>query len=137
MIDSTISLITLKDIYQLGEKRVKIEVLQAMQNLTEYDTKFLLPIMKEKDLRLKAEAFVILIQDEENRDNILKTLFSIPSPFGIRNKRLMENIRIVEQKDIKEAKPYVISLSKKKYIWNNKLRTNANRVLEKWNVKQS
>ena len=135
MIDSTISLITLKDIYQLGEKRVKIEVLQAMQNLTEYDTKFLLPILKEKEFRLKAEAFVILIKDEENRDNILKTLFAIPSPFGIRNKLLIENIRIVEQKDIKEAKPYVISLSKKKHIWNNKLRTNADRVLEKWNVK--
>jgi hypothetical protein len=135
MIDTAISLLTLKDIYQLGERRVKIEVLQAMQNLTEYDTKFLLPIMKEKDLRLKAEAFVILIKDEDNRNNILKTLFSIPSPFGLKNKRLIENIRIVEQKDVKEAEPYLISMSKKKNFWNKKLRTNAKRVLEKWHAK--
>jgi hypothetical protein len=134
MIDSTISLITLKDIYHFGERRIKFDVLQAMQNLTEYDAKFLLPILKEKDMRLKAEAFVILIKDKDNRDYILKTLFSIPSPFGIKNKRLMENIKIVEQKEVKEAKPYIISLSKKKNFWNKKLRANANRVLEKWNV---
>ena len=134
MIDSKISFITLKNIYLFGEKRVKIDVLQAMQNLTEYDTKFLLPILSEKDLRLKAEAFVILIKDKDNRDYILKTLFSIPSPFGIKNKRLMENIKIVGQKEVKEVKPYIISLSKKKNFWNKKLRTNANRVLEKWNV---
>jgi hypothetical protein len=134
MIDSTISLIILKDIYLFGEKRIKFDVLQAMQNLTEYDTKFLLPILREKDIRLKAEAFVILIKDKDNQDYILKTLFSIPSPFGIKNKRLLENIKIVAQKEVKEAKPYIISLSKKKNFWNKKLRTNANRVLEKWNV---
>ena len=134
MIDSNISLLTLKDIYFLGERRVKIDVLQAMQNLTSYDAKFLLPILREKDLRLKAEAFVILIKDKDNRDNMLKTLFSIPSPFGIKNKRLMENIKIVDQKEIKDAAPYIIALSRKKNFWNKRLRTHARRVLEKWNV---
>jgi hypothetical protein len=134
MIDSTISLITLKDIYPIGDRRIKIDVLQAMQNLTEYDTKFLLPILKDKDLRLRAEAFLILMKNKDNQDNILKTLFAIPSPFGIKNKRLMENIKIVEQKDVKEAMPFLISLSKRKSFWNRKLRANASRVLEKWNA---
>ncbi len=134
MIDSTISLITLKDIYQLGERRMKIDALQAMQNLTVYDTKFLLPILKEKDLRLRAESFIILLKDTENQNNVLKILFSIPSPFGIKNKRLLENIRIVEQKDVKEAKPFIITLSQRKSFWNRKLRTNASRLLEKWDA---
>jgi hypothetical protein len=134
MIDSTISLITLKDIYQLGERRIKIDALQAMQNLTVYDTKFLLPILKEKDLRLRAESFILLLKDNENQDNVLKILFSIPSPFGIKNKRLLENIRIVEQKDVKEAKPFIISLNQRKSFWNRKLRANASRLLEKWDV---
>jgi hypothetical protein len=134
MIDTTISLITLKDIYHLGERRIKINALQAMQNLTEYDAKFLLPILKEKDLRLRAEAFVILIKDKDNQDHILKTLFFIPSPLGMKNKRLIENIKIVEQKELREAKPYIVSLSKKKYIWNKNLRAYANRLLEKWNA---
>ena len=105
-----------------------------MQNLTEYDTKFLYPILEEKDLRLKAEAFVILIKNEEIRDRILKTLLTISSPFGIKNKRLMENIKMVEQKEVKEAAPYLAILSKRKNIWNKKLRTCAQRVLENWHV---
>lgn len=134
MIDSSISLITLKDIYQYGTRMVKIETLQAMQYLSEYDTKFLLPILRQKDLRLKAEAFIILLKDKDNQENILKTFFSIRSPFGIRNKRLIENIKIVEQKEVKEAIPYIIALSKRKNIWNKNLRTYSNRVLEKWDV---
>jgi hypothetical protein len=105
-----------------------------MQNLTVYDTKFLLPILKEKDLRLRAESFILLLKDNENQDNVLKILFSIPSPFGIKNKRLLENIRIVEQKDVKEAKPFIISLNQRKSFWNRKLRANASRLLEKWDV---
>jgi hypothetical protein len=134
MIDSTISLVTLKDIYLQGEKPVKILVLQAMQNLTVYDAKFLLPILKEKDLRLKAEAFVILNNYEDNRENVFKILFSFPSPFGIKNKRLMENIKIIEQKDVREAKQHIIALSKRKNFWNRKLRNRAKRVLEKWKI---
>jgi hypothetical protein len=134
LIDTPISLVTLKNIYPLGDRRVKTEVLQAMQNLTEFDTKFLLPILKEKDLRLKAEAFVILIKEKENRDNILKKMLSIPSPFGIKNKHLLENIKIVEQKQVKEAEPYLISLSERKNFWNRKIRTHAKRILEKWNA---
>jgi hypothetical protein len=137
LIDSTISLVTLKNIYPLGDRRVKIEVLLAMQNLTEYDTKFLLPILKEKDLRLKAEAFVILIKDKDNRENILKKLLSIPSPFGIRNKPLLENMKIIEQKEVKEATPYLNSLSERRNFWNRKIRTQANRILEKWNAEHT
>jgi len=137
LIDSTISLVTLKNIYPLGDRRVKIEVLLAMQNLTEYDAKFLLPILKEKDLRLKAEAFVILIKDKDNRENILKKLLSIPSPFGIKNKPLLENMKIIEQKEVKEAKPYLHSLSERRNFWNRKIRAHSKRILEKWNVEHT
>jgi len=137
LIDSTISLVTLKNIYPLGDRRVKIEVLLAMQNLTEYDTKFLLPILKEKDLRLKAEAFVILIKEGDNRENILKKLLSIPSPFGIKNKQLLENMKIIEQKEVVEAKPYLHSLSERKNFWNRKIRAHAKRILEKWNAEHT
>lgn len=134
LIDSIISLVILKNIYSLGDRRVKIDTLQAMQNLSEYDTKFLLPILKEKDSRLKTEAFVILIKDNDNREIILRKLLSIPSPFGIKNRRLMENIKIVAQKEVIEAKPYLLSLSKRRNFWNKKIRANANRILEKWNA---
>ncbi len=135
IIDLVISLVVLKNVYMLAEKRLKIEVLQAMQNLTEYDTKFLLPILKEKDFRLKAEAFVLLMKDKTQKDNILKKMLAINSPFGIRNKRLSENIKIMDQKEIKEAEPYLIALTKRKHFWNKKIRYQANRILEKRDVR--
>jgi len=137
LINSPISLVILKNIYPLGDRRVKIGVLQAMQNLIEYDTKFLLPILKEKDLRLKAEAFVILIKEKDNQENILNKMLSIPSPFGIKNKRLLENVKIVETKEVKEAKPYLLSLNKRKNFWNRKLRARTKRILEIWNAEST
>ncbi len=131
IIDLVISLVVLKNIYMLVEKRLKIDVLQAMQNLTEYDTKFLLPILKNKDFRLKAEAFVILMKDKNLKDSILKKMLAINSPFGTRNRRLSENIKIMDQKQIKEARPYLVALSKRKHYWNKKIRLQAQRVLEK------
>jgi len=132
MIDTAISHVTLKNIFQTGEKGTKIKVLQAMQNLSAYDNKFLFPILKSKDFQLKSEAFMTLMGDEKVRDEILQKLFSIPSPFGIRNKRLIENLGIVEKREVKAAKPYLITLREKKHIWNKKLRGRAKKILEQW-----
>jgi hypothetical protein len=135
MIDSAISHVTLKNIFQSGERGTKIKVLQAMQNLSSYENKFLLPILKSKDFQLKSEAFVTLMGDEKVRNEILQKLFSIPSPLGIRNKRLLENLSIVEKKQMKAAKPYLITLHEKKHFWNKKLREKAKSILENWYAK--
>jgi hypothetical protein len=134
MIDSSISHVTLKNIFQNGERGTKIKVLQAMQNLSVYDNNFLLPILKSKDLQLKSEVFVTLMGDEKVRNEILQKLFSIPSPFGIRNKRLLENLGIIEEKELKAAKPHLITLREKKYFWNKKLREQADKILEQWHA---
>lgn len=134
MIDSSISNVTLKNIFQNGERGIKIKVLQTMQNLAAYDNKFLLPILKSKDFQMKSEAFATLMGDETIRDEILQKLFSIQSPFGLRNKRLIENLSIVENREVQAAKPYLISLSERKNIWNKKLRKRAEEILEKWNA---
>lgn len=134
LIDSAISHVTLKNIFQSGERGTKIKVLQAMQNLSAYETKFLLPILKSKDFHLKSEAFLILMGDEKVRNEILQKLFSISSPLGIRNKRLLENLGLVDKREVKAAKPYLIILHEKKHFWNKKLRERAKRILEKWHA---
>lgn len=132
MIDSAISHVTLKNIFQNGDRGTKIKVLQAMQNLSVYENRFLLPILKSKDFQLKSEAFITLMQDETVRYEILQKLFSIPSPFGIRNKRVLENLGIVEKKEVKAARPYLIALIERKHFWNKKLRERAKGILENW-----
>ena len=83
---------------------------------------------------MKSEAFATLISDEKVRDELLQKLFSIASPFGIRNKRLIENLSIVEDKEVIAAKPYLITLRDRKNFWNKKLRERAKGILEKWHA---
>jgi hypothetical protein len=58
-------------------------------------------------------------------------LFSIPSPFGLKNKILRTNIQLVGDASIKEARDHIFALSQKKGIWHRKVRKDARKVLEK------
>ena len=68
---------------------------------------------------------------EEGREKALDTLFSVPSPVGLRNRILRKNIQLVEDASIKEARGHIIALSQKKGLWNRKVRKQAKKVLEK------
>ena len=116
----------------MGNVRVKQQVLSAMQNLSTFDQIFLFPILKNKNSTLKAEALVILMKDDASKKKALEKLFHIQSPFGIRNRQLLEHTRIVYTKGLKDAEEYLIDLSKRKQFWNKKLREESLRVLEQW-----
>jgi len=136
-IDTPMSLITLKNIYPTAGATTKYRVLRAMHKLTETDEKFLFPILKSKEPALKAEALILLMRDQRTKRLAFDTLFRIPSPYGIRNKRLLEHIKIIEDKDLKEAKLYLEEFSKRHGFWNRKLRERSLSVLEKWNAEQN
>jgi hypothetical protein len=135
-IDTPISLITLKNIYPTANTATKYRVLRAMTKLTESDDKFLYPILKSKEPALKAEALVLLVRDQRSKRFAFEALFKIPSPYGIRNKRLMEHLKIVEDKDLKEAKLYLEEFKNRRGFWNRKLKDESSRILEKWDAKQ-
>lgn len=136
-IDTPISLITLKNIFPSGSAATKYRVLRAMYKLTESDEKFLFPILKSKEPALKAEALILLMRDQRTKRLAFDSLFRIPSPYGIRNKRLLEHIKIIEDKDLREAKLYLEEFSKRRGFWNRKLKKESRRVLEKWNAEQN
>jgi hypothetical protein len=136
-IDSPISLITLKNIYPLGSATTKYRVLRAMHKLTETDEKFLFSILKSKEPALKAEGLLLLMRDQRTKRLAFETLFKIPSPYGLRNKRLMEHLKIVETKDLREAKLYLEEFSKRRGFWNRKLREESQRLLEMWHAEEN
>lgn len=131
-IDTRISLVNLKNIFSLGDINIKFRVLKSMQNLTVYDEKFLFRILDAKDICIRAEASVILIKNEQLRQAALEKLLSIESPYGLRNKKLLRNMKLVEEMNIREAWPYLKILSRRKNFWNKKVREAAFRNLEKW-----
>jgi hypothetical protein len=131
MIDSPLSLDVLKAIYSQGNNYVKIKVLRAMQSLSSYDENFLFPILQKGSYPLKKEALVNLIRHDRSRAKALDTLFSISSPFGIRNKIIRKHIQIVDEVALDAARGHVFVLSQKRDIWHRRLRKQAKKVLEK------
>lgn len=131
-IDTPLSLELLKDIYCTGDTGVKVRALQAMQGLTEYDEQFLFAVLDERDMRLKGEALVLLGRHPRARHVALTKLLALQSPYGIRNRKLIRNIRLVESKNVRESRDFLEALVRRKDFWNRKVRHEALRVLEKW-----
>ncbi len=131
-IDTPVSFDTLKKVYEAGDPAVKVRALQAMQNLKEFDEAFLFPILGKKNEFIQAEALILLMRNERTKHVAFTKLFGLPSPYGLRNKSLLRNFRIVERYDLRDARPYIEPLSERKDIWNRKVRQEAGRVLEKW-----
>ena len=133
-IDTPASLITLKNIFHFNNHSIQLKILKAMQKLSEYDSKFLMPILKKKNIALKKEAVVILMRDNASKKEAFDRLLAIPSPFGIRNKYILNNINIIEEKGLKDSKEYLAALSHRTLFWNKKVRERTLNLLEKWNA---
>jgi hypothetical protein len=122
----------LKNLYLLGDTRVKLRALKAMSNLSEFDEGFLFSVLESRDRLLKAEALILLMRYERTKHVAFTKLLSLQSPYGIRNKRLISHIRMVGEKSLLDARPFLESLARRKDFWNRKVRREAARVLEKW-----
>ncbi|MGB9907859.1 MAG: hypothetical protein ACPLRR_10805, partial [Candidatus Saccharicenans sp.] len=131
-IDLPVSLTILKKIYQLGDPRVKLQVLRSMQPLNEFDENFLFPILNSKDRQLKSEALSLLMRFERTRHVAFIRLLNLASPYGIRNRKLIQHLQIVEEKNLREARPFLLKLAARKDFWNRRVRQEARRILEKW-----
>lgn len=122
----------LKHIYSFANNFIKIEVLQAMQRFSRYDEEFLFSILENADITLKKGALLILNKEERLRRKALEKLFAIKSPWGTKNSFIMENILVVEETGLKEAKDYLVAISKKHFFWNRDIKKEALRVLKRW-----
>ena len=131
-VDFPASLVTLKTIYSRGPDMLKTKVLRAMQKLSWCDEDFLLPILKKGKFPLKKEAFPILTKEAAARGRAFEALFRIPSPFGLRNRILRENLRLAEEAGLKDAGAFIRPLARKNAFWNRGLKAQALRLLEKW-----
>ncbi|MFQ6039006.1 MAG: hypothetical protein ACE5LV_10365, partial [Candidatus Aminicenantales bacterium] len=135
LVDTPQSLEALKTIFSAGNTFIKIKALRAMQNLSSIDPEFLMPILKKGSPPLKKEALLALVKHESAKKPALDALLAFPSPFGMKNRRLRQHIRIVEEARVKEARDHLKELSLRKDLWNRRLRREARRVLEKWNAR--
>lgn len=132
-IDASSSLNSLKHIFSFGSPSLRVKALKAMQHLSMIDENFLYSILKEEEWPFKKEALLILKREENTEKRAAEMLLSISSPFGMKNKILEENIRIMEKAELKEGRELLLRLSKKRFFWNKNLRKEARRALNKIN----
>jgi hypothetical protein len=136
LIDSPLSVEILKTIYPLGNNSIKTKVLRAMQELSVQDDEFLMPILQKGNFAHKKEALINLVKRPETRKKTLDALFAIPSPFGIKNRALRKNIKLVGEASVQEARGHISVLSQKKDFWHRKVRKEARKVLEQLDARK-
>jgi hypothetical protein len=136
LIDTPRSLDLLKGIFEAGEAAVKVKVLQAMQNLTEFDEAFLFPVLEKRNELLQAEALILLMRHERTKHVAFTKLFGIASPYGLRNKTILRNLGIVSRYGLREAAPYVAPLLERKDFWNRKVRQAAETLMASWGLEE-
>jgi hypothetical protein len=131
-IDQAVSLDLLKYMFLLGDPTVKIRILKAMHHLSEYDEAFLFSALDSKDRQIQAEALLLLMRNERTKHVAFAKLLNLQSPYGIRNKKLIRHIRIVEEKSLRDSGPFLESLASRGDFWNRRVRQEARKLLEKW-----
>ena len=130
-VDESFSRGILKTIFRSSNNVIKIEVLRTYRRLSIRDFDFLFSILRGREIFLKKEIISLFIGEGDAEKKALGILFSIPSPFGMNNRRLIEHIALVEDAKLTQAKEWLINLSNRPFLWNRKLRKRCAQALGK------
>lgn len=130
-LDTPLVLEIFKKIFSFSNNLIKIEILKSMQNLRAFDEKFLLSILETGEAFLKKEALLILSREQNVLERALDKLLSIKSPWGKKNKIIMENITVIEELKLRSAQEYLFALTKRPFFWNSNIRKRAKEALAK------
>jgi hypothetical protein len=123
----------LTKIYYFSGRFIQVKVLQEMHALGIYNPEVIKPILHKAPLPVKLEAMKVALKDEAACTEALSILFSVSSFLGIKNHILRMNIKIVDDLNVHQAKPYIEKLAHQKFLWKRSVQKEAARVLEKWN----
>jgi len=77
---------------------------------------------------------LVLMLEPQGREEALRLLFNVKSPWGRRNWVIIENMQIVYSLGLNEAGSYIKGLAERRFFWNRRLREKASRILKEWNV---
>jgi hypothetical protein len=131
--DGPLALEVLEHMYLFSSAYLKTEAIRAMRDMTAFDKPFLLSVLREGDAFLKQEALLSLAREESARREAFEELFLLKNPWGIKNKVIVENISVVEGLDLRSAREYLVSLTKKFSLWDWEVKGKAREVLRQWN----
>ena len=121
-IGSAESLGIMKHIFNVGNAFIKIEVLKAMSGMEMIDEDFILKALRDKSVFIKKEALgVIILKAPHLKEKAVDALLNIFNPLGIRNNILADNIRMIGEENIKEARQKLIAIDKRFYLFGSRV----------------
>ena len=129
-LDSNLSRVILKQIYSFSNELIKAEILKVTDGLSILDKEFLLDTLKENSRALKKEALRVLSKDSESGKAGVAVLLGIRSPWGSKNKLILENMAIIEELNLKESSNYLVPFTKMNLFWHAPLKNKALSMLE-------
>jgi hypothetical protein len=109
-----------------------MEILKIMENFSNYNENFIIFILSQAELSIKRQAMNIVIKNNSLRQKTAQILLSIPNSFGMKNKLINENINMIGEFNLTEARADLEKISRLKVFWKRSLRDSAARVLSRW-----
>jgi len=119
----------LENIFYIASRFLKMEILKIMQDFSKYNENFIISILLKEELPIKRQAMGVVMKNNSLRQKAPGVLLSIPNRFGLKNKLLNENINILGEFKLIEAKPGLEKISKLKVFWKKSLKNSAVKAL--------
>lgn len=125
----------LKYLFNLTTIFGKVKILEGLENKDEIDEDFLFSILADKNFYLRQKAAEVVLNFKPLHKQLARELLLIKNILGINSRFILENLKIVSQFYIPEARPYLEKLSKYKFFWNKKIRKKARAVLDSYDTR--
>ncbi|OQB12509.1 MAG: hypothetical protein BWY16_00440 [Candidatus Omnitrophica bacterium ADurb.Bin205] len=125
-----LSLPILKQIYSFSNEMTKAEILRLMLSIPRFDRDFLLSVLRKEGRILKKEALKVLSRDKDAQKEGVRLLLEIKSPWGSRNRVILENMSIIGELGLKEGADYLLPFTKMNLFWHASLSKRARDILE-------
>ncbi|MDD4955299.1 MAG: hypothetical protein PHP17_04590, partial [Candidatus Omnitrophica bacterium] len=121
----------LENIFYTTSSFLKMEILNIMQGFSSVNENFIIAILLGEALSVKRQAMGVVLKNKALRDKAANALLSIPNSFGVKNKLLNENINMVGEFRLAEARPLLEKLAKLKVFWKKSLKDAAKKALDR------
>ncbi|MFO8053271.1 MAG: hypothetical protein R6U54_04890 [Candidatus Omnitrophota bacterium] len=125
-----LSLDIFKRLFDLAPFSVKIDILEIAKKYPQCDQNFILPLVSNQNFYLRKKSVEVATKFTQLHKQVAQRLLSISNYFGFNSKVILENLEIINQNYIPQAKPFLYKLTKMKFFWNRQIREKAKQVLE-------
>ena len=129
--DDKIACEILENIFYIASRFLKMEILRIMQDFSNYNEDFIMSILSKEDLSIKRQAMAVVGKNDSLRKKAAIALLSVPNRFGTKNKLVNENIDMIGEFRLVEAKPGLENISKVKAFWKKSLKRSATKALSR------